>query len=246
MGWGQSSAGAPGPVALSQIRSPRCGAGAGLSPAPRVHCSLGAGGGPGEAGAGRPHARNPSVPSRQLCPRPASPSRCRARARGHAGAAPPTQVFPGNKDPETPVLNLLPSPVVARYIRINPQTWFENGTICLRAEVLGCPLPGGRPPAPAPCPRAGLSLRGWGLSPRSLPLSHRSPAPCRPEQHLLLAQRPRAHGQAGFPTPQLQGDEKGARGRGLCTPGDLPNQSRGPCTPGGVLDPGAESFALRS
>ncbi|KAI6069781.1 putative carboxypeptidase X1 [Aix galericulata] len=50
-------------------------------------------------------------------------------------------VFPGNKDPETPVLNLLPSPVVARYIRINPQTWFENGTICLRAEVLGCPLP---------------------------------------------------------------------------------------------------------
>ncbi|XP_029862382.1 LOW QUALITY PROTEIN: probable carboxypeptidase X1 [Aquila chrysaetos chrysaetos] len=50
-------------------------------------------------------------------------------------------VFPGNKDPETPVLNLLPSPVVARYLRINPQTWFQNGTICLRAEVLGCPLP---------------------------------------------------------------------------------------------------------
>ncbi|XP_075564966.1 putative carboxypeptidase X1 [Pelecanus crispus] len=50
-------------------------------------------------------------------------------------------VFPGNKDPETPVLNLLPSPVVARYLRINPQTWFPNGTICLRAEVLGCPLP---------------------------------------------------------------------------------------------------------
>ncbi|KFQ96043.1 putative carboxypeptidase X1, partial [Nipponia nippon] len=50
-------------------------------------------------------------------------------------------IFPGNKDPETPVLNLLPSPVVARYLRINPQTWFPNGTICLRAEVLGCPLP---------------------------------------------------------------------------------------------------------
>ncbi|XP_075004397.1 putative carboxypeptidase X1 [Calonectris borealis] len=50
-------------------------------------------------------------------------------------------VFPGNKDPETPVLNLLPSPVVARYLRINPQSWFQNGTICLRAEVLGCPLP---------------------------------------------------------------------------------------------------------
>ncbi|KAM9028641.1 putative carboxypeptidase X1 [Ara ararauna] len=50
-------------------------------------------------------------------------------------------VFPGNKDPETPVLNLLPQPVVARYLRINPQSWFPNGTICLRAEVLGCPLP---------------------------------------------------------------------------------------------------------
>ncbi|XP_074848264.1 putative carboxypeptidase X1 [Carettochelys insculpta] len=50
-------------------------------------------------------------------------------------------VFLGNKDPETPVLNALPSPVVARYIRINPQAWFENGTICLRAEILGCPLP---------------------------------------------------------------------------------------------------------
>ncbi|KAM4810456.1 LOW QUALITY PROTEIN: putative carboxypeptidase X1 [Rhinophrynus dorsalis] len=50
-------------------------------------------------------------------------------------------IFKANKDPETPVLNLLPSPMVGRYIRINPQTWFENGTICLRAEILGCPLP---------------------------------------------------------------------------------------------------------
>ncbi|XP_062492594.1 probable carboxypeptidase X1 isoform X2 [Pezoporus occidentalis] len=50
-------------------------------------------------------------------------------------------VFPGNKDPETPVLNVLPEPAVARYLRINPQSWFPNGTICLRAEVLGCPLP---------------------------------------------------------------------------------------------------------
>ncbi|XP_071982559.1 probable carboxypeptidase X1 isoform X2 [Engystomops pustulosus] len=50
-------------------------------------------------------------------------------------------IFKANKDPETPVLNKLPSPMVARYIRINPQTWFENGTICLRAEILGCPLP---------------------------------------------------------------------------------------------------------
>ncbi|KAI1238062.1 hypothetical protein IHE44_0012773 [Lamprotornis superbus] len=50
-------------------------------------------------------------------------------------------VFPANKDPETPVLNLLPSPLVGRFLRINPQSWFPNGTICLRAEVLGCPVP---------------------------------------------------------------------------------------------------------
>ncbi|KAJ8281097.1 hypothetical protein GJAV_G00063460 [Gymnothorax javanicus] len=50
-------------------------------------------------------------------------------------------IFEGNQDPETPVLGLLPEPTVARYIRINPQTWYKTGTICLRAEVLGCPLP---------------------------------------------------------------------------------------------------------
>ncbi|XP_073418927.1 probable carboxypeptidase X1 isoform X1 [Dendrobates tinctorius] len=50
-------------------------------------------------------------------------------------------IFKANKDPETPVLNKLPTPMVGRYIRINPQTWFENGTICLRAEIMGCPLP---------------------------------------------------------------------------------------------------------
>ncbi|XP_042625887.1 probable carboxypeptidase X1 [Cyprinus carpio] len=50
-------------------------------------------------------------------------------------------VFEGNKDSETPVLAILPEPAVAQYIRINPQTWFKNGTICLRAEIMGCELP---------------------------------------------------------------------------------------------------------
>ncbi|XP_067099007.1 probable carboxypeptidase X1 [Osmerus mordax] len=50
-------------------------------------------------------------------------------------------IFPGNQDPETPVLGLLPEPTAARFLRINPQTWYFNGTICLRAEILGCPLP---------------------------------------------------------------------------------------------------------
>ncbi|XP_009289577.2 probable carboxypeptidase X1 isoform X1 [Danio rerio] len=50
-------------------------------------------------------------------------------------------VFEGNTDSETPVLALLPEPAVAQYIRINPQSWFKNGTICLRAEIMGCELP---------------------------------------------------------------------------------------------------------
>ncbi|KAK9518472.1 hypothetical protein VZT92_023778 [Zoarces viviparus] len=53
-------------------------------------------------------------------------------------------VFEGNQDLETPVLALFNTSTVARYIRINPQTWYQNGTqghICLRAEVLGCTLP---------------------------------------------------------------------------------------------------------
>uniref|UniRef100_A0A3Q3LWC1 Probable carboxypeptidase X1 n=1 Tax=Mastacembelus armatus TaxID=205130 RepID=A0A3Q3LWC1_9TELE len=53
-------------------------------------------------------------------------------------------VYEGNQDTETPVLALFNTSTVARYIRINPQTWYQNGTegdICLRAEVLGCTLP---------------------------------------------------------------------------------------------------------
>ncbi|XP_032402652.1 probable carboxypeptidase X1 isoform X1 [Xiphophorus hellerii] len=47
-------------------------------------------------------------------------------------------IFEGNQNPEAPVLGLLPVPTVARFIRINPQTWYSNGTVCLRAEILGC------------------------------------------------------------------------------------------------------------
>lgn len=52
------------------------------------------------------------------------------------------QIFEGNQNPETAVLGLLPVPTVARFIRINPQTWYANGTICLRAEILGCRVNG--------------------------------------------------------------------------------------------------------
>uniref|UniRef100_A0A1A7WTV2 AE binding protein 1 n=1 Tax=Iconisemion striatum TaxID=60296 RepID=A0A1A7WTV2_9TELE len=47
-------------------------------------------------------------------------------------------LFFGNSDKDTPVMNRLAEPVVARYIRIIPQSW--NGSLCMRLEVLGCPL----------------------------------------------------------------------------------------------------------
>ncbi|MED6280579.1 hypothetical protein CHARACLAT_012158 [Characodon lateralis] len=48
-------------------------------------------------------------------------------------------LFFGNSDKDTPVMNRLAEPVLARYIRIIPQSW--NGSLCMRLEVLGCPLP---------------------------------------------------------------------------------------------------------
>uniref|UniRef100_A0A4X2LX77 Carboxypeptidase X, M14 family member 1 n=1 Tax=Vombatus ursinus TaxID=29139 RepID=A0A4X2LX77_VOMUR len=51
------------------------------------------------------------------------------------------EVFPGNSDPDTPVLAVLSQPQVARYIRLLPQTWLDGGAACLRLEVLACLLP---------------------------------------------------------------------------------------------------------
>ncbi|XP_040050817.2 adipocyte enhancer-binding protein 1 [Gasterosteus aculeatus] len=48
-------------------------------------------------------------------------------------------LFFGNSDKDTPVMNQLAQPVLARYMRIIPQSW--NGSLCMRLEVLGCPLP---------------------------------------------------------------------------------------------------------
>nr|XP_020029428.1 probable carboxypeptidase X1 isoform X4 [Castor canadensis] len=49
-------------------------------------------------------------------------------------------VFPANSDSETPVLNLLLEPQVARFIRLLPQSWLKEGSPCLRAEILACPV----------------------------------------------------------------------------------------------------------
>lgn len=51
-------------------------------------------------------------------------------------------MFKGNREKEIPVRNIFPEPVVSRYIRINPRSWFTRGSICMRVEILGCPMPG--------------------------------------------------------------------------------------------------------
>uniref|UniRef100_A0A8C2WBB1 AE binding protein 1 n=1 Tax=Cyclopterus lumpus TaxID=8103 RepID=A0A8C2WBB1_CYCLU len=48
-------------------------------------------------------------------------------------------LFFGNSDKDTPLMNQLAVPVLARFIRIIPQSW--NGSLCMRLEVLGCPVP---------------------------------------------------------------------------------------------------------
>ncbi|XP_072538645.1 uncharacterized protein aebp1b [Salminus brasiliensis] len=48
-------------------------------------------------------------------------------------------LFFGNSDKHTPAMSQFVEPMVARYIRILPQSW--NGTMCMRMEVMGCPLP---------------------------------------------------------------------------------------------------------
>ncbi|KAK5617246.1 Inactive carboxypeptidase-like protein X2 [Crenichthys baileyi] len=50
-------------------------------------------------------------------------------------------IFSANREKEIAVQNIFPSPVVARYIRVNPCSWFYGGSICMRMEILGCPLP---------------------------------------------------------------------------------------------------------
>ncbi|KAL9955596.1 hypothetical protein ACROYT_G036938 [Oculina patagonica] len=46
------------------------------------------------------------------------------------------RVFPGNRDRNTPVGNILNPPIIARYIKIHPKTW--SGFIALRVELYGC------------------------------------------------------------------------------------------------------------
>lgn len=51
-----------------------------------------------------------------------------------------SQVFHANADATEVVLNRIPQPVLARFVRIRPQTW-KNG-IALRFELYGCQITG--------------------------------------------------------------------------------------------------------
>ncbi|CAH1778931.1 unnamed protein product, partial [Owenia fusiformis] len=46
-------------------------------------------------------------------------------------------ILPGNVDQNTKVTNMIERPVLARFVRINPQTWHVH--ISLRFDVIGCP-----------------------------------------------------------------------------------------------------------
>lgn len=69
------------------------------------------------------------------------------------------QTFHGNVDKDTPVLSELPEPVVARFIRVYPLTW--NGSLCMRLEVLGCPM---SRECRGPAGLRGVAGATWGLA----------------------------------------------------------------------------------
>ncbi|KAJ8261107.1 hypothetical protein COCON_G00168300 [Conger conger] len=48
-------------------------------------------------------------------------------------------LFFGNVDKDTPVMSQFAEPMVARYMRILPQSW--NGSLCMRLEFMACQLP---------------------------------------------------------------------------------------------------------
>ncbi|OWF47671.1 uncharacterized protein LOC110454060 isoform X2 [Mizuhopecten yessoensis] len=50
---------------------------------------------------------------------------------------PNDMIFPGNTDQDTPVTNMLPCPVIAKYIRLYPVKWDKH--ISLRWDAIGCP-----------------------------------------------------------------------------------------------------------
>ena len=52
------------------------------------------------------------------------------------------KAFPGNEDNESPVINVFPDTIEAKYIKVRPINWKKR--ISLRLEILGCYHPYGK------------------------------------------------------------------------------------------------------
>ena len=52
------------------------------------------------------------------------------------------QIYQGNNDQNSPVINTLMKPIEARFIRLHPYAWY--GHISLRMELYGCSLKPGK------------------------------------------------------------------------------------------------------
>jgi hypothetical protein len=47
------------------------------------------------------------------------------------------KIFKGNSDKNTVVLNVLNPPIITRYIRLLPKSWYKH--LSMRFELYGCP-----------------------------------------------------------------------------------------------------------
>ncbi|XP_049609803.1 neuropilin-2 isoform X1 [Syngnathus scovelli] len=105
------------------------------------------------------------------------------------------KVFHANTDPAEVVLNRVPQPVLARFVRIRPQTW-RNG-IALRFELYGCQI------TDAPCSRLQGLLSGL-LPDNQISASSSRDMMWNPSTARLVASR-----SGWFPSPSqpLAGEE---------------------------------------
>lgn len=80
---------------------------------------------------------------------------------------PPHQVFEGNADSHGEVSNAFIPPIIARYIRIVPQSWHQR--VALKVALVGCQLARVRAPRPygelSPCPGHPKCPPGTSASP---------------------------------------------------------------------------------
>ncbi|XP_063067686.1 neuropilin-2-like isoform X3 [Engraulis encrasicolus] len=105
------------------------------------------------------------------------------------------KIFHANTDPSEVVLNRVPQPVLARFVRIRPQTW--NNGIALRFELYGCQI------TDAPCSELQGMLSGQ-LADSQISASSTRDLHWTPSSARLVASR---SGWFPQPTQPLSGEE---------------------------------------